>query len=106
MSVGPLNPDTINAPYWDNASPEADPLSSSYNPYRREYMTGVSVISHTMVSMPVKLDKPSEPYRVIGQTDLKADGTPVPGAPFPEGLIRRGPDWPFADMTPVCLEAA
>ena len=63
-------------------------------------------MSHTMLSMPAKLGRMSEPYKVIGQTDLTVDWIPVPGLDSPEGLIRRGADWPFADMTLACLEAA
>ena len=105
MSVGPLDPSTIHPKYWDSSSPEADPLSESYNPNRREYLTGVIIVSHTMLSMPVRLERMTEPFKVIGQSDLTVDWVPVPGADFPEGLIRREADWPFADMTPVCLEA-
>lgn len=95
LSVGPLDPNIIHSPYWDSASPEADPLSNDYSPYRREYLVGVSVMSHTMLSMPVKLGKSGEPFKIIGQPDLTVDWLPVPGIELPEGLIRRGPDWPW-----------
>jgi hypothetical protein len=101
LSVGLLDPEIIHTVNWDSSSPEADPLSSSYNPYRREYMTGAIVMSHTMLSMPVKLGRMSEPFKVIGQTDLTVDWVPVSGASVPEGLIRRGADWPFAHMAGV-----
>jgi hypothetical protein len=101
LSVGPLDPSLIHSLNWDSSSPEADPLSGSYNPYRREYMAGAIVVSHTMLSMPVKLGRMSEPFKVIGQTDLTVDWVPVRGASVPEGLIRRGVDWPFAHMASV-----
>ena len=55
-------------------------------------------MSHTKLSMPVKLDRSGEPYKVMGQRDLDVNWQPVSGELFPEGLIRRGADWPFADM--------
>jgi hypothetical protein len=35
--------------------------------------------------------------KVIGQPDLDLDWRPVPGKPLPEGLVRRGTKWPFAE---------
>lgn len=95
LSAGPLDPNTIHSKYWDSSSPEADPLSNDYSPYRREYLIGVTVMSHTMLSMPVKLGMSGESFKVIGQPDLTVDWQPVPGSELPEGLIRRGPDWPW-----------
>jgi hypothetical protein len=52
-------------------------------------------MSHTMLSMPVRLDRSGEPFKVIGQSDLDVNWNPVPGASVPEGLISRGADWPW-----------
>lgn len=44
--------------------------------------------------------------RVIGQTDLDVNWRPIPGKAGPEGLIRRGPDWPWAEESSPCAGCA
>jgi hypothetical protein len=99
-SVGPLDPSVINARYWDATSPEADPLSQDHNPLRREFDAGASVISHTMLSMPPRLDQTTETYPVIGQPDLTHTWQVASDGKRPE-LVWRCTQWPFLDITPT-----
>jgi hypothetical protein len=43
--------------------------------------------------------------RVIGQRDVTADWTPIPGESPPRGLVARGPDWPWVEEEPMAVAA-
>lgn len=104
-SAGPLDPGVINARYWDVSAPEADPLRQDYSPFRREFdADGATVMSHTMLSMPPRLGRMTEPYPVIGQPDLTDMWKAASDGNRPD-LVWRSADWPFLAITPTPIEA-
>lgn len=104
LSVGPLDPSLIFATYWDASSPAADPLAQDYSPYRREYDPGARVMSHTMLSLPPTLDRMTEPYKVIGQSDVTDRWELALDGKRPE-LVWRSAQWPFKEISLTPFEA-
>ena len=58
-----------------------------------------------MAQVRIPSDRPPTPPGEM-LPDLAADWQPIPGKAAPEGLISRGPDWPFAEVDVEEVEAA